>query len=203
MDEEAREDADIPAQDAHQGPPGGPDGVPARRTILTRLLAGTIGAVAAIIPAAAGLFVALDPLWRRPRGGGGPPFIPVASLDAVPPDGKPRLFRVVADRQDAWNRHPRVAVGAVYLRRSPEKPEEVHALHTTCPHLGCFVNAKPDGSFHCPCHDSSFNVDGSLANPRSPSPRGLDPLPTRTEKTMILVQFQDFETGLEDRVPIL
>ncbi|HVR76293.1 MAG TPA: Rieske 2Fe-2S domain-containing protein [Planctomycetota bacterium] len=203
MDEEAREGADIPAVDpAHEGPPGGSDGGPPRRTFLTKLLAATIGAVVAIIPAAVGLFVALEPLRRR-RGKDGAPFIPVASLDAVPPDGMPRLFRVIADRQDAWNRHPKVPVGAVYLRRSREKPEEILALHTTCPHLGCFVNAKPDGSFHCPCHDSSFNSDGSIASLRSPSPRGLDPLPTRTEKTMILVQFQDFETGLEDRVPIL
>ena len=54
-----------------------------------------------------------DPL-RRSRALG--KLIPVAPLDAVPDDGIPHEFPVVAERVDAWNRSLE-PIGAVYLRR--------------------------------------------------------------------------------------
>ncbi len=37
------------------------------------------------------------------------------------------------------------------------------ALSTTCTHLGCRVNVKPDG-FLCPCHGSRFDPQGTVLN---------------------------------------
>lgn len=47
----------------------------------------------------------------------------------------------------------------------------VHAISTTCTHLGCIVKPTMEG-FECPCHGSLFAADGSVT--RGPAPRSLD-----------------------------
>jgi cytochrome b6-f complex iron-sulfur subunit len=47
----------------------------------------------------------------------------------------------------------------------------VHAISTTCTHLGCIVKPTTEG-FECPCHGSLFAADGSVT--RGPAPRSLD-----------------------------
>lgn len=37
----------------------------------------------------------------------------------------------------------------------------VRAIDLACTHLGCTVEAKPDG-FVCPCHGSCYNSDGEV-----------------------------------------
>ncbi|MFE3224045.1 ubiquinol-cytochrome c reductase iron-sulfur subunit [Nocardia sp. NPDC059228] len=44
---------------------------------------------------------------------------------------------------------------------------------STCTHLGCKVNAVEGGLIKCPCHGSTFNLDGTVAG--GPAPRALDP----------------------------
>jgi cytochrome b6-f complex iron-sulfur subunit len=39
--------------------------------------------------------------------------------------------------------------------------EQTLALDLACPHLGCTVNATPQG-FACPCHGSRFTPDGQV-----------------------------------------
>ena len=34
---------------------------------------------------------------------------------------------------------------------------------TVCPHAGCNVNKIADGKIICPCHNSEFNLDGTVA----------------------------------------
>jgi cytochrome b6-f complex iron-sulfur subunit len=46
----------------------------------------------------------------------------------------------------------------------------VFALSRVCTHLGCLVNAAPDG-FHCPCHGSRFAADGAVV--KGPAPAAL------------------------------
>lgn len=41
--------------------------------------------------------------------------------------------------------------------------DAIMALDLTCPHLGCTVNATPQG-FACPCHGSRFRSDGAVVN---------------------------------------
>ncbi|MHB8524352.1 MAG: QcrA and Rieske domain-containing protein [Limisphaerales bacterium] len=158
-----------------------------------------LGGLAGLFPAAAGVFVFLDPL-RRKSGASG--FSRVASLETLPDDGLPRKFTVVADRTDAWNRFPQVPVGAVYLRRTGDKT--IQAVNAVCPHAGCFVDfvAARNGYF-CPCHNSSFTPDGRIDDPKSPSPRGLDALPVEIrDETEIWVKFQNFRAGQAEKVPL-
>jgi len=173
---------------------------PERRDFFAKSAAMAIGAVAVLIPAGAGLITVVDPLRRKSSIGG---FIPVTTLAALPEDGTPRRFEIVADRVDAWNKFPRVPVGAVYLRRAGA--DKVEALNVTCPHAGCPVEFKPAaGSFLCPCHDSKFNLDGTLvAGARSPSPRALDSLDVELRQGgEVWVKFQNFEAGKGKKVPL-
>src|SRR5262245_30787921 len=95
-------------------PPPDSPAQPERRDFLTKAAAVAVGAVAGLVPAGAGLVTVFDPLRHR-SGGGGP--VLVAMLSALPEDGQPRRFQIIADRSDAWNKFPQVPVGAVYLRR--------------------------------------------------------------------------------------
>ncbi len=180
-----------------------------RRGFFKRVLAIVIGAIVCLVPGVTSLVVFFDPLRKR---GAAADFISVAPLDAVPADGLPRRFQVIADRTDAWNRFVDEPLGAVYLVRSAEKPEEVVAFNALCPHLGCFVSyqASRDG-FFCPCHHSSFQTDGEIIEP-SPAERPLDRLETKIEtisgeedsqaaKRRILVKFQNFRAGGTGKVP--
>ncbi len=159
------------------------------------------GGVATLVPVGAGLMTVLDPLRRS--AGGASVFLRVTTLGSLPEDGSPRRFEIVAERVDAWNRFPNVAVGAVYLRRLG--PDQVQAVNVVCPHAGCPVEYKPGGkSFLCPCHDSRFNLDGSLvAGSHSPSPRGLDGLEVEVrDGAEVWVKFQNFEAGKAEKIPL-
>ena len=124
-------------------------------------------------------------------------------MDALPDDGVPRQFPVIADRQDAWNRFPNEAIGAVYLRRKPGS-QDIEAFNATCPHAGCFVNFLADrDAYQCPCHDSAFDVDGHCKY--GPSPRDLDALKTETrveqKQKSVWVRYEDFYSGKSEKKP--
>jgi Rieske Fe-S protein len=193
------------AKAEHQSP--APVSDAGRRGFLHRMVAVLVGGFVMIVPATAGVLTFFSPVRRRRgrpnddttgAGAEGKPFIRITSLAAVPDDGKPHRFPVIADRVDAWTIERDVPIGSVYLRRSGDK---VFAFNTRCPHLGCAVDARPDGTFACPCHDSSFHVDGSLM--RGVSARGLDELevdPKSIAKGDIKVRYMEFETGRADKV---
>ena len=140
-----------------------------RRSFLVKAVAAILGGLAAVFPLAVGLFTFADPLRRR-SSSTGDGYFRVANLDAIPDDGVPRQFSVIADRTDAWNRFPQEPIGAVYLRRRQgEKTPE--AFNAICPHAGCFIAYATERKlFQCPCHNSAFQLDGSIVEP-SPSPR--------------------------------
>ena len=56
--------------------------------------------------------------------------------------------------------------------------------------------------FLCPCHNSTFRVDGTIDGRRSPSPRGLDALAVEIRAAdEVWVKFQNFQPGIPDKVP--
>jgi Rieske Fe-S protein len=168
-----------------------------RRGFLARVVTIACGGLATLPPVAAGLWTLFDPL-RRSRGAAS--FLPVADLAAVPDDGLPRQFPVIADRVDAWTGFASEPVGAVYLRRE-RGSREVQALSATCPHAGCFVDLEKTGRcFRCPCHNSSFTLDGGIVAP-SPSPRAMDDLECRVGGNgQVEVKWQKFRAGVAEKV---
>ena len=164
-----------------------------------RFLAAGAAALAGVLPPLTGLGVLLNPLRKKSNLG---QAVRVTSLSALPADGVPRKFPVVTDRVDAWNHFRNVPIGAVYLRRVEEN--SVEAFSVDCPHAGCFVEYRAaEKNYLCPCHDSRFNIDGSIQDPNSPSPRGLDSLEVDEEKLQSLnevwVRFQKFQPGQAEK----
>jgi menaquinol-cytochrome c reductase iron-sulfur subunit len=174
-----------------------PSTAPTRRGFLKQASAAILGAIAGIVPLISGLIVFLDPLRRKAEAS---EFLSVASLNALPEDGSPRKFSVVASRTDAWNRSPQTPIGAVYLRRAGGK---VQALNVVCPHAGCFVDYNADAKgYHCPCHDSTFALSGEISSPSSPAPRGLDELDVEVRnESEVWVKFQNFQAGQAKKTP--
>jgi menaquinol-cytochrome c reductase iron-sulfur subunit len=176
-------------------------GMPPRRNVLAAVAATIIGALVGIVPFAAGLATFLDPLLRRKkvRSEGSREPVRVASLDTIPADGTPVQVPVIADLTDAWNREPNQPVGAVYLRR---EGGQVTCFNAICPHAGCFVGYAADRKvFQCPCHTSSFQLDGQRIMP-SPSPRNMDELKVDAEKLKsgeVWIEFVNYYPGKEDR----
>src|SRR5439155_15359795 len=167
-----------------------------RRDFFKQALALILGAFASLAPLASGLLVFFDPLRRKLAAS---EFVPVASLKALPEDGSPRKFSVIASRVDAWNKSPQTPIGAVYLRRTGEKA--VQALNVVCPHAGCFVDLADEG-YSCPCHNSTFALTGQISSPSSPAPRGLDDLEVQIRKqTEVWVKFQNFRAGEAAKIP--
>jgi len=60
------------------------------------------------------------------------------------------------------------------------------AVYQRCTHLGCSVAWEADeGRFFCPCHASSFDVNGDVENP--PAPRALDTFPVNVKNGRVSV----------------
>ncbi|MCS6329174.1 MAG: Rieske 2Fe-2S domain-containing protein, partial [Nitrospira sp.] len=57
-----------------------------------------------------------------------------------------------------------------------------------------------DKKFLCPCHGSSFDVNGRVTG--GPAPRPLDVLPSKVEGGRLLVMYKDFKSGLAESVEL-
>jgi menaquinol-cytochrome c reductase iron-sulfur subunit len=173
-----------------------------RRNVVAAIAAAVIGGLVGLVPFASGLAVFLDPVLKRKQssgGEGGRPMRRVASLAALPEDGKPVQVPVIADLSDAWSCEPNQPVGAVYVRKTSTGVEAFNAI---CPHAGCFVaySAGRD-CFQCPCHTSSFQLTGERILP-SPSPRDMDALEVDEAKLRegeVWVRFVNYYPGKEHR----
>ncbi len=168
-----------------------------RRAFLARVTAA-LGALAGAVAVVPGLGLLLAPLRKSTVPGPGGP-VRVARRQDVRPD-KPLRVTVVGQRQDAWLRLDRVTLGSCWLVAA-EAAGPVRAFSTVCPHLGCGIDYDERArQFQCPCHASSFDLDGRCL--AGPSPRGLDELDVTAEGEDLLVRLQRFRTGTAAKEPI-
>ena len=164
-----------------------------------------IGAAIGVVPMAAGVRVAMDPLSRQETVVDAE-FIRLAEVSDLEV-GVPKKFAIVEDKRDKWSRYKDVPVGAVYLLLQKAKEDErgepkVIAFNTVCPHLGCFVDYRPEQQdYFCPCHDSNFALDGSLK--KGVSPRDMDTLKVEIRKGHeVWVKFQRFKANTKEQIVI-
>lgn len=177
--------------DAASAPEGDP-----RRSFLAKVMATIGGGLATLTPVAAGVWMSLDPLRRKSSAAA---FLPITEIESVPDDGMPRQFPVISDRTDAWTGFAAEPIGAVYLRREAGS-ETVEAFTATCPHAGCFIELdKRDRCFRCPCHNSSFTLDGGIVSP-SPSPRTMDTLECEVHDGRVVVKWENYYSGIAEKV---
>lgn len=178
--------------------PGNQPAQPDRRNYLTKAAALVVGGVIAVVAPVAGLFTFLDPLRRKSDTGG---MVRVTSLAALPENGEPRKLPVLDTLVDAWNRTDNVPIGSVYVQKTGDN--KVRVLNATCPHLGCSVGySAAKTGFFCPCHKSSFAMDGAIADPKSPSPRAMDELQAEIRDGEVWVKYQNFRKGTPDKIPV-
>jgi Rieske Fe-S protein len=172
-----------------------------RRSFLKGLGAAVLGLGALLVAPIAGLRTLLHPL-RSPPPQEPETWIHITNLSALPNDGVPRRFPVVSGRVNAWTRETAVPVGAVFLCRTGET--SITAFNVVCPHAGCTVGyLAASRQYLCPCHNSTFAIDGSIDDPGSPSKRGLDPLEVEIRDAIqVWVRFQSFRTGIKERLAL-
>jgi menaquinol-cytochrome c reductase iron-sulfur subunit len=193
-------DKDVTGLDpANPAPPTSPE----RRGALATLVAG-FAALLGLVGAAGPLAVLLDPLIRATRKTSkGEQWLSLGPVSMFPEGGPPVRVPISMERRDAWQTLPTSSVGFVYVQRTA--PAECRVLSGVCPHMGCaVVLADEDRSFQCPCHRSTFDIDGATSTAAdgrtNPSPRAMDPLPWRLEGGQVQVQWIRYETGTPDRV---
>lgn len=178
-----------------------------RRTFLEVIATITAGALVILTPLLAGVVTFLSPLFKK----NSTKQVRVALLSQIPDDGIPRNFPVVAEHVDAWAKYPKQRIGSVYLVRQPGDTKPT-AFSSKCPHAGCFIGYKTgDNLFRCPCHTSSFNLDGTRQRGDAEvSPRDMDRLPVelrtlaavqQSEDTEVWIDFIDFQTGHKEAIP--
>lgn len=191
-------------------PQSSPATAQGRRGFFKRALATLIGGLITLFPVLAGLASFADPLRPGKRKLPGddeplpadvpPGYVRVTSLDALPADGSPQFFRVIADRIDAWTYFPKQPIGAIFLRKLQDG--SVTAFNTTCPHAGCAVDFRSGkNDFYCPCHNSHFTIEGQRSA-ESPAARDLDTLDVLVRDENVWVLYKNFRTGTAERKEI-
>ena len=150
-------------------------------------LAGTV-----VVPGARML---LYPLSHKTTSGSDEPI----------PAGEPTEFGdepvkvdLHADKIDAWNRFEDVKIGSAWVVRLGG---ELVAFSTVCPHLGCAIDYDPEArKFKCPCHDSVFEMDGTVEE--GPAPRPLDRLEVQADEKLVAIRYRRFKQGVPDQEPV-
>ena len=160
-----------------------------------------VSAACAIFPFASGITTILDPVKKSSEKHAKVPWTKVAPLGNLSEDGKPAKFEVIlSEVKDAWTTYKNVPAGAVYLSR---KGDKVIAFNLKCPHLGCAVDYRSKtNDYFCPCHNSTFGLDGSVTDADSPSPRGLDTMHTKIEDEFVWIRFQQYRPNIADKIPL-
>lgn len=203
MSEHPPEEFSETAQAQGVGPGDPPESLTAiSRRRLYVLGTNILGALMTLLLAVPGVAYLLTPLRKKGQAGD---FRALPVTLAELPVGIPRLFSIVEERTDAWVKYPPEPVGSVWLIRQPEgSSEKVLALTAECPHLGCAVNLAADAkSFFCPCHSSSFELDGSRLNQIPPRPMDSLPVEVADEPgAPIRVKFERFRTQSEEKIPL-
>jgi Rieske Fe-S protein len=146
-----------------------------RRSFLKILPLGVLAGVVASVGGAAFRFL-------RPRiFAATDAWLDVASVSELT-GAQPLTRKIVAEHVAGWA----ITTEEHNVFVLPARNNQV--LSTICPHEGCEVNWEPDRNrFSCPCHESYFTADGARIN--GPTPRGLDPLPTRVQDGKLQVQY--------------
>jgi len=111
---------------------------------------------------------------------------------------KPLKVDLYADKIDAWNKATNVKIGSAWV---VQRGEELIAMSTICPHLGCAIDYDEAGErFVCPCHDSYFDLDGKETE--GPSPRRMDRLELVSADNLVRVRYQRFKQGTDVKEPV-
>lgn len=79
------------------------------------------------------------------------------------------------------------AARGIYVKRvaAANNPGSFTCFSLECTHSGCIVALQSNGEFHCPCHGSKFNADGTVL--AGPAARGMDRFKVSIEGNILKV----------------
>ena len=158
----------------------------ARRSFFAWLIMASAGLIGISLAVPLGGYVVSPALKRREKN-----WVdagPVADL----PVGEPAQRDVTMTLADGY-REIAAVKGVWALRR---EANEVTVYSPICTHLGCgFRWDGEEKKFKCPCHGSMFDAEGKVVG--GPAPRPLDRLPVRIENGRLMVQYQEFKSGVK------
>jgi menaquinol-cytochrome c reductase iron-sulfur subunit len=135
---------------------------------------GAVISAALAVPAAAYLLF-------RPKPQNGSQWVDAAELNRLQPD-KPEEVVFRRSRVDGW----RVANEKATAWVVKLDDQNVVAYSPQCTHLGCAYHWDEQAkNFLCPCHTSTFGIDGKVLS--GPAPRPLDRYVTRVDNGKLLI----------------
>ncbi len=145
-----------------------------RRDFLKKACCVALGGALGAVPAAAGVGMYLDPLLRAPAGGTAGLKVRVTTLDALPGDGVPRQFKVMASQIDGWTKTPETAIGAVFLIARQRRAEAGPGLQRRVPACGvlrgiCGENPELHAGYR-PAISARATTARSSSTGKSPAP---------------------------------
>ena len=156
--------------------------LPTRRSFFGTLVA----AISVVVGVVMGIPLLRFALYPVRHGGGTADWFALGNA-ADFKGTEPTRAEVEVRKRDGW-RVSR-AKQTVWVTRSPAG--ELVVLSAICTHLGCVVPWDAEKKqFACPCHRAFYAKDGERIS--GPQPRGLDPLPTKTENGLLYVKYQYF-----------
>jgi Rieske Fe-S protein len=177
-----------------------------RRSALARIGGIVVGVLGAALGAALltpAIIAVTDPLRRRRRRAetGASPRVKVAQVDEIPnlDAGAPPLRApvIASGLRDAWNRLDNTKLGSVFLG---QRQGSLSCLSAICPHAGCGIDFDDkQQKFVCPCHNSTFAIDGTRES--GPSPRDMDRLEVAVEGDSVYCLYQRFRLAVSGKVP--
>jgi menaquinol-cytochrome c reductase iron-sulfur subunit len=113
------------------------------------------------------------------------------------PIGQPVRMNFFSRVEDAY-RHETTVHSVWVVKHSPD---EVTVFSPICTHLGCYFKWDAGTEhFECPCHGSVFSIDGKVLG--GPAPRSLDTLPAKIENGLLLISWEQFKVGIQEKVPV-
>jgi menaquinol-cytochrome c reductase iron-sulfur subunit len=147
-----------------------------RRTFYSAVIAGLGGLMTAALAAPAAAYLLIRPKSQKQSD-----FVPAADLSQLTV-GKPEEVVFRRTRVDGWRVLNEKSTAWV-LRKDDRN---VIAFAPQCTHLGCAYHwDEKEQNFLCPCHTSTFSIDGTVLT--GPAPRPLDRLVTKIDQGKILI----------------
>jgi menaquinol-cytochrome c reductase iron-sulfur subunit len=147
-----------------------------RRWFSLSILGGLWATIAAALGLPTAFYLLSPPKSRKPSG-----WIEAGDITRLPMNTPEEVvfrrtrvdgWKVTSEKDTAW-----------VIRKSAN---EVVAFTPQCTHLGCAYQwVERTKEFLCPCHTSTFGVDGSVLT--GPAPRPLDRYEVKLEGTRLLL----------------
>ncbi len=147
-----------------------------RRTFLVSVIYGLWGLIAVALGIPASIYLLIPPRARKHDE-----WVEAGDISNLKP-GTPAEIVFRRTLEDGWKITSQKSTA--WVVKLPDK--RVVAYAPQCTHLGCAYHWDDrKGNFLCPCHSSTFGLDGRVLT--GPAPRPLDRYEVRVEKNKLLV----------------